>query len=472
MPENRAFCIHAHFYQPPREDPFTGKIPEEAGAAPFANWNERILATCYQPNVEERNFSQLSFNLGPTLVEWMSQHAPDVLDRIVQEDALNATLYGTGNAIAQPYHHTILPLASNEDKRTQVLWGIAAFNHVFGRAPLGMWLPETAVDYESLRVLASAGIQFTMLAPWQVEVIEGESPYLVELGAGKSIIVFVYHGGLSSTVSFDAFATSNADAFAEFYLKPEIDRFNPNQFLLIATDGELYGHHQPYREKFLSRLLDGSSNGIGLRATYPALWMKNHQVTGRARIVENTSWSCFHGIDRWRTECDCTAGSTWKAGLREGLSLIAARIDDAFSEICAAHGLDPITARNDYIQVMLGMDTFEQWLSKTSGKEVSSIGKRKLATLFSAQRLRQQMFSSCGWFFDELARIEPRNNLAYAAHAVVLMESLTSMDFHSVAQPALREAVSHTSGETAFDFFIFAYQRFKNLQKTAQANVG
>ena len=333
MPENRAFCIHAHFYQPPREDPFTGKIPEEAGAAPFANWNERILATCYQPNVEERNFSQLSFNLGPTLVEWMSQHAPDVLDRIVQEDALNATLYGTGNAIAQPYHHTILPLASNEDKRTQVLWGIAAFNHVFGRAPLGMWLPETAVDYESLRVLASAGIQFTMLAPWQVEVIEGESPYLVELGAGKSIIVFVYHGGLSSTVSFDAFATSNADAFAEFYLKPEIDRFNPNQFLLIATDGELYGHHQPYREKFLSRLLDGSSNGIGLRATYPALWMKNHQVTGRARIVENTSWSCFHGIDRWRTECDCTAGSTWKAGLREGLSLIAARIDDAFSEI-------------------------------------------------------------------------------------------------------------------------------------------
>ncbi len=466
MPENREFCVHAHFYQPPREDPFIDKIPVEPGAAPYANWNERVLATCYQPNVEERNFSELSFNLGPTLTGWMGEYAPDVLAKIVQEDVLNTTLYGAGNAIAQPYHHTILPLANSEDKRTQVTWGIEAFRHVFSRAPLGMWLPETAVDYETLRILASSHIKFTILAPWQVQVIEGESPYLVDLGGGKSIVVFAYHGGLSSTVSFDTFATSNADAFAEFYLKPEIDRYNPNQFLLIASDGELYGHHQPYREKFLSRLLDGLSNGIGLRATYPALWMKNHQVKGRASIVENTSWSCYHGVERWRAECDCTPGSSWKAGLREALTLIAARIDEGFVEICSAYGLDPYPVRNDYIKVVLGISSFEEWLVDTSRIDVSTIGQRKLAMLFKAQRLRQQMFSSCGWFFNELTRIEPRNNLAYAAHAVVFMESLTGRDFHSMALPVLRESVSNASGETALDLFMFAYQRFKNLQKT------
>lgn len=463
MPDKRGFCIHAHFYQPSREDPFTGKIPDEPGAVPYANWNERILATCYQPNVEERNFSELSFNLGPTLTRWMGENAPEVLEKIVKEDALNLTLYGAGNAIAQPYHHSILPLALAEDKRTQVAWGIAAFKHVFGRDPVGMWLPEAAVDYETLRILASYGIKFTILAPWQVDIIEGESPYCVDLGNGKSIVVFVYHGGLSSTISFDTFATSNADAFAEFYLKPEIDRYNTNQFLLIASDGELYGHHQPYRDKFLSRLLDGSSNGIGLRATYPALWLKNHQVTGKACIFENTSWSCYHGVERWRADCECTPGSTWKTGLREGLVKIAALIDEAFVETSRTHGLDPYAARNDFIQVVLGKYSFDEWLEGSVGKELSTIGKRRLDNLFKAQWLRHQMFTSCGWFFDELTRIEPRNNLAYAAHAVVLMESIYGRDFHTPALQALSQAVSKASGESARDLFISAYQRFKTL---------
>ncbi len=466
MPDKRGFCIHAHFYQPSREDPFTGRIPEEPGAAPYANWNERILATCYRPNAEERNFSELSFNLGPTLAKWMFKNAPDVLEKIVQEDALNATLYGAGNAMAQPYHHSILPLALPEDKRTQIVWGIAAFKHVFGREPQGMWLPETAVDLESLRILAENGIRFIILAPWQVDAIEGQSPYCIDVGDGKSVAAFVYHGGLSSTISFDTFATSNADAFAEYYMKPEIDRYNNKQFLLVASDGELYGHHQPYRDKFLARLLDGSSNGIGLRATYPGLWLKNNQVTGKARIIENTSWSCSHGVERWRGECDCTPGSTWKMGLREGLETIAAQIDEAYVDIARAHGLDPYPVRNDYIKVVLGESNFEEWMESKSSQGFSTIGKQKLASLFKAQYMRQQMFISCGWFFDDLSRIEPRNNLAYAAHAVVLMESITGRDFHTLAIPTLRTSVSK-SGETALDLFMFAYKRFKTSMSSS-----
>lgn len=462
MTDKRSFCIHAHFYQPTREDPFTGKIPDEPGAAPYANWNERILATCYQPNAKERNFSELSFNIGPTLTKWMSEHAPEVLEQIVREDRLNETLYGAGNAIAQPYHHTILPLAKFEDKRTQIVWGIQAFKHVFGRDPQGLWLSETAVDKETLRILAENGITFTILAPWQIRDGEGESPYLIDLGDGKSIAAFVYHGGLSSTISFDTFATSNADAFAEYYIKPEIDRYNAKQFLLIASDGELYGHHQPYRDKFLARLLDGSSNGIGLRATYPALWLKQNPVKAKAGVIENTSWSCSHGIERWRGECECTPGSSWKAGLRQALDRLADEIDEAFCEIAIAHGLDPYKARDQYITVILGQVSFNDWLQALAGKDFSTIGKNKLATLFEAQKMRQQMFTSCGWFFDDLSRIEPRNNLSYAAHAVVLMESITGKDFHSSIIPVLRGSVDNRTSRTSADIFLEAYQRFKN----------
>lgn len=467
MPDKRGFCIHAHFYQPSREDPFTGKIPVEPGAAPYTNWNERVLETCYRPNTEERNFSELSFNLGPTLARWLAENAPDVLERIVQEDALNLTLYGAGNAMAQPYHHTILPLANSEDKRTQVTWGKESFRQDFGRDPQGMWLPETAVDLDTLRVLVECGISYIILAPWQVDVIEGESPYWIDVGNGKSITAFVYHGGLSSTISFDTFATSNADAFAEYYLKPQIDRYNPKQFLLIASDGELYGHHQPYRDKFLARLLGGSANGIGLRATYPGLWLKNNQVMGKVRIIENTSWSCSHGIERWRGDCGCTPGSTWKKGLREGLETIAAQIDKSYVEIASAHGLDPFAARNDYIRVVLGKCTFDEWLENKKAGGFSTIGRNKLNILFKAQYMRQQMFTSCGWFFDDLARIEPRNNLAYAAQAVIWMESITGKDFHTLALPALRSSVSSTTGESAHDLFMFAHKRFKTSLKVS-----
>jgi alpha-amylase/alpha-mannosidase (GH57 family) len=212
----RALCIHGHFYQPPREDPLTGAVPEEIGAAPYRNWNERIHAECYRANAELGNFERISFNVGPTLFDWMAQHDPDTSRKIVEQDRANVRQFGVGNAIAQAYNHAIMPLATSADKRTQVAWGIADFTHRFGRKPQGMWLPETAVDIETLTIMAEQGITFTLLAPWQAdaESIDPTEPYLVRLPGGRSIAVFFYHQGLSGRVSFDPALTSNADAFA------------------------------------------------------------------------------------------------------------------------------------------------------------------------------------------------------------------------------------------------------------------
>jgi len=458
----QSFSIHAHFYQPPREDSFTGKIPDESGAAPYRNWNERVLETCYRPNTELRNFSKLSFNIGPTLSLWMGNHAPDVLERIVYEDQVNQAIYGAGNAMAQPFNHRILPLATPVDKRTQIKWGITAFEKVFNRQSEGMWLPETAVDMETLRIMAAHGVKFTILAPWQVEVDHGQSPYLIDLGNRSSIVVFVYHGKLSSTMSFDTFATGNADAFAEFYVKPEIDRYNSDQCLLIATDGELYGHHQPFRDKFLAHLMNGAIKGAGLTLTWPALWLKQHKVTGKARIVENTSWSCPHGVDRWKQECECTPGSAWKSALKSAFDRLN---DGIFQDYCALmteNGIDPVEARDDYIKVELGLVDFAKWLESRSVKKLDLQVYARIHSALSAQFAAQKMFTSCGWFFDDLTRIEPRNNIRYAAHAAYLMQKATAKDYTGEVVALLREAVDRSNQLTAADIFTSAYHRFRS----------
>lgn len=460
MSDKRSFSIHGHFYQPPREDLFTGQIPEEPGAAPYQNWNERVLDTCYRPNGELRNFSKMSFNLGPTLVEWLAEAAPGVLTRIVGEDKVNQAIYGAGNAIAQAYNHRILPLASTEDKRTQIKWGAAAFESVFDRRPDGMWLPETAVDTESLSMLAEEGIRFTILAPWQVEVIEGHSPYSVDLPCGKSIVVFVYHGGLSSTMSFDTFATGNADAFAEFYIKPEIDRYDPDQLILVATDGELYGHHQPFRDQFIAHLMNGAVKDIGLQQTWPALWLKQHEVKGKARIVENTSWSCHHGVERWRRDCGCTANGAWKFPLKEGFDKLNEAIYTDYVNVMQTEGIDPSEARNDYIRVALGLIGFDEWLGTQAGKVISSASKLRLQRALEAQYTCQKMFTSCGWFFDDLSRIEPQNNIRFAARGAALMHEVTGKDYNEFALPILEQAVNENNARSAADDFIKAYNRF------------
>jgi len=455
-------CVHAHFYQPPREDPFTNLIPDEAGAEPYRNWNERILDTCYRPNAELGNYQRISFNLGPTLSSWMASYSKDVLLKIVEEDMHNVAVNGAGNALAQPYNHTILPLSNRRDKETQIIWGIEAFRHLYGRNPQGIWLPECAVDLETLNVIAEQGIEFTILAPWQVDVPDGEatSPFRIELENGKSVIVFLYNKELSSRVSFDRQATVNADTFAEKMLAPAVKKNAADSLTIIATDGELYGHHQVFRDKFLAHLLNGSTSSRGMRITYPGLWLKNNKITRTARIIENTSWSCHHGVDRWRDHCECSVDGAWKKPLREAFNCLAEEIDNQYEQMIRGAGGNPWKMRNRYIDVMLGKVTFVDWVKdfEIGFNEKNSV--RKLEHLFRAQYERQRMFTSCGWFFDRMDRIEPQNNISYAACAVWLMEQACRFEIPSAFYSLMEKAKNVNTGLTGKNLFLKAYAKY------------
>ncbi|MBE0697559.1 MAG: DUF3536 domain-containing protein, partial [Anaerolineaceae bacterium] len=358
--ENMAFCVHGHFYQPPREDPLTGEIPIEPGAAPYRNWNERINAQCFRPNAQLGNFEHISFNIGPTLMQWMAKYDPDTLNLIVQQERKTLEKYGIGNGLAQAYNHIILPLANHVDKITQVRWGIADFEFHFGHKPEGMWLPETAVDNESLQVLADCGIRFTILAPWQADApsLDTSQPYRVELRDGKEINVFFYNQDLSTRVSFDPGATVNADRFVQEELLPKFREHEGKaiepQLVRIASDGELYGHHQPFRDKFLSYLMDGAMSQTELVSTFPALWLRSHAVENIIKVHQRSSWSCHHGVTRWMGSCSCAPNTEWKEPLRKALDQLAAEIDRLYLDIAGQYVSDPWEMRHRYIHVVHG----------------------------------------------------------------------------------------------------------------------
>jgi alpha-amylase/alpha-mannosidase (GH57 family) len=364
-------CVHGHFYQPPREDPFSGVIPEEPGAFPYKNWNERIHAECYKPNAELGNYEKISFNFGPTLYAWMQHHDPDTCKQIIKQDQANIERFGVGNAVAQAYNHTILPLESYHDKVTQISWGIADFEHHFGRKPQGMWLPEAAVDNETLTILCEHGIKFTILAPWQADTakVDSTEPYRVCLSEGKCMAVFFYHQELSGGVSFNPSITLNADDFAlqELFPRFHSEKFQQDepQLLMIASDGELYGHHQPFRDRFLAHLTNGASSRLGIKTIYPALWLKNYPPKRSMAVREFTSWSCHHGVMRWSGKCNCSPGDgRWKAYLRAALDHLAASLDNVYVSQMNSIGIDPWDLRNRYIHVLLGQNPCQKFLEK------------------------------------------------------------------------------------------------------------
>jgi len=449
----QSFSIHAHFYQPPREDPITGVIPQEAGAAPYPNWNEKIYAECYQPNALLGNFERISFNIGPTLFEWMAARDLSTCQRIVAQDQANVRRFGVGNAIAQPSHHTILPLASTLDKRTQIIWGLEQFEYRFGRKAQGMWLPETAVDYETLEILSEQGIQFTILAPWQAE---GENPdvtepYRVSLPNGGSMAVFFYHGGLSGGISFNPSMTVNADHFVRHELVNNfrLDKLvqGEPQLLIIASDGELYGHHQHLRDYFLAHLVNGASSQVGLSPTYPALWLKKHPPRRSIQIREKTSWSCHHGVARWASNCGCVPGDqTWKFHLRHAFDQLALRLDGMYAGAFSSIMPDVWMLRDRYIRVLLGQQRMDDLLAELAGKRLPMETVTRAQFHLEAQLMRQRMYASCGWFFDDFDRIEPRNSVAYAAQAVRLARVASSIDLSSQLMTDLRKVVSHRTG--------------------------
>ena len=469
MPK-QAFCVHGHFYQPPREDPLTGEIPLEPGAAPFQNWNQRIHDQCYRPNAELGNFAKISFNIGPTLFQWMDENDPETVRKIIQEERQNLDKYGVGNAMAQAYHHTILPLSPRRDKITQVIWGLADFEHRFGHKALGLWLPETAVDYETLEVLAECGVKFTIMAPWQAESdkLDNTQPYWVNLPGGNRIATFFYNQSLSTRISFDPGATTNADNFVRDTLIPEFHMNGhsaaQSQMIMIASDGELYGHHQPFRDKFLAYLMGDAVKNQPISKTFPALWLKKYPPQRSIAIRPQTSWSCHHGVMRWEGSCGCTPNSGWKAPLRQALNNVAEIVDQQYINFLLTYAGDPWQLRDQFIHLMLDEIKIDDLIGEWIGKRLDEESERKILLLLRAQFERQRMFTSCGWFFDDFDRIEPRNNVAYAAQAVWLTYLATGVDLKQQASVFLHPVKSWRSGLRADAVFAHHMQRAKNSQ--------
>jgi hypothetical protein len=416
-------AVHAHFYQPSRLDPWTGRIPAEPSAAPYHDWNERVHAECYRPNAERGTLRHVSWNLGPTLATWMAAEDADAHERFVADSA---------SAMAQPYHHTILPLASAADRRTEIAWGIRDFELRFGRRPAGLWLPETAVDRATLREAARQGIAYTILAPWQAAEsgIDTRRPYRVDLGEDLGIVVIFYDSGLSASASFEPEATADADRFARERVAPRLQG-GPAPLdaplALIATDGELYGHHQQFRDLFLQRLLvpDPASADRGFDVvTIDSLVAESVAAPHPSvRINERTSWSCHHGVARWGGECPDADDGRWKAPLRAAFERLAGAVDvvtaAAISDMPGDGSAED--ARNAYVEVAAGATTAagfaaERW----PGASVAD--RARVLDLLEAQRWRLAMFASDGWFWDDPIRPETRQVLRAAARAVRLVD--------------------------------------------------
>lgn len=414
-----AFAVHGHFYQPPREDPFSGHTLSDPTAAPAMDWTSRIAAESYAPNAAEGNFGRIGWDLGPTLARWLRRERPDLHDAIVGQDD------GT-NGMAQGYHHAILPYASARDRRTEIRWGLRDFELRVGRRPTGIWLPETAVDRLTLRICAEEGVRWTILAPWQADgSVDTGMAYAAEPGGGLRIGVGFYDAELSAAVSFDPHATSDADRFLELLVRP---RLAAGETVMIATDGELYGHHQKFRELFLQRLLTAGARTQGIAVTSPGRWLGNGTdlaTLPRVTIRERTSWSCHHGVARWGAECPCAAGGHWKPALRAAFERLAAAID-VRTEIAAAElGIDPWAARDRYVDVASEYTDAETWAAnelEEAGASPDAGSRERLMLLMAAQTSRLAMFSSCGWFWDDPHRPEVHQVLRSAAHAARLID--------------------------------------------------
>ncbi len=397
--------IHGHFYQPPRENPWTGQVEAEPSAAPEHDWNARITKESYRPLVPV--YEYLSFDFGPTLLDWMEREAPEIHDAVIRADRADVQRIGHGNALAMPFHHIILPLASHRDKETEVRWGIADFKKRFGRDPVGFWLPETAVDRETLDVAAAEGIAFTVLAPHQVsKVPERGLPAKVELNDGRSIVVFVYNGGLSHDVAFGGLA-SDPNRWTD-----ALNGTPPGAIASIAVDGETFGHHHKGGDKALATVLYRLQQSDKLKLTNFAAALAEHSPTETVKLVERTSWSCPHGVERWRSNCGCRIKQDvpphqeWRAPLRAAIDWLAAEV----------HGIYEREGRD----LPGGPWAFRDAAGAIGPPPAPVNGDDDAARLVEMERDVLRSMSSCGWFFDDIAGIEARQVLRYAAHAITL----------------------------------------------------
>jgi len=458
---DRYVCIHGHFYQPPRENPWLEAIESQPSAYPYHDWNDRITAECYAPNAWARildgenriveivnNYASISFNFGPTLLSWLEEKEPEVYRSILAADLESRPRFsGHGSAMAQAYNHVILPLANERDRRTQVAWGVADFRHRFGRDPEGMWLPETAADVASLEALAEQGIRFTVLAPHQAarrravgeaewrdvgpEGIDTCRAYRAALPSGRSIAIFFYDGPVSRAVAFERLLSRGEDFAARLTGAFSDARTGP-QLVHIATDGETYGHHHRHGDMALAWALSTIEAGGRARLTNYAEFLEKHPPTDEVEIAENTSWSCAHGVERWRSDCGCRTGlhadwgQEWRAPLREALDFLRDSLAPRYEEAAGALFADPWGARDGYVRVILDRSTesVDRFLAEQSGRALSPAERVRALQLLELQRHAQLMYTSCGWFFDDLGGIEATQIVQYAGRALQLAEDL------------------------------------------------
>jgi alpha-amylase/alpha-mannosidase (GH57 family) len=437
---NRFVTVHGHFYQPPRENPWTGEVDEEVTARPYHDWNERITAECYLPNAP--NYPRMSFNFGPTLLAWLEANAAEAYGAILAADRASRGRYsGHGSALAQAYNHAILPLANPRDKITQVRWGVRDFEHRFGRRPEGMWLPETAVDDATLEVLAAEGIAFTVLAPSQAAAvrepasrwlelegggIDPREPYRVPLPSGRTVSVFFYDGGLSHAIAFGDLARGGED-FGRALLS-RFDGRSGAQLVHVATDGETYGHHFRGADRVLAEALERVESSGYAKLTNYAEYLERFPPRLEARIVPNSSWSCAHGVGRWSDDCRCSAGASarhpWRRPLREALDWLRDTIAPLYGAAASTLFTDPWAARDDSISLVLDPSpgNVEPFFERNAIAGLSEDERATALGLLELQRYTLLMYTSCGWFFDDPAGLETRQVLRYAARAVELTQ--------------------------------------------------
>jgi alpha-amylase/alpha-mannosidase (GH57 family) len=441
----RLLTVHGHFYQPPRENPWLEEVEREEGAAPFHDWNERITAECYSPNAD--NLQKISFNFGPTLLSWLQSHHPDTYAKILEADRISrAQRGGHGNAIAQAYNHVIMPLASRRDKVTQVRWGIEDFRHRFGRDPEGMWLPETAVDKETLAILAEAGLRFTILAPtqarrvralpdgrWQSVAggkIDPSRAYRWAAGPEGSLALFFYDSPISRAIAFEGALADGETLRARLVGGLSAERTWP-QLVNVATDGESYGHHHPSGDHALAAALQSIESGGDVMLTNYGAFLAANPPTHEVEIIERTSWSCTHGVDRWRSDCGCRVGhpgwhQRWRAPLREAMDWLRDQLDPFYEARLGKLLKNPWAARDDYIQVILdpSEESRAAFFSRHQRGPLEPPRQVEALKLLELQRQRLLMFTSCGWFFDDISGLEAVQVLKYAARAMQLAAGL------------------------------------------------
>jgi len=485
---HKYLCIHGHFYQPPRENPWLEAIEYQASASPYHDWNERITRECYGPNTRARlhgengrilklinNYEYMSFDFGPTLLSWLEKAHPWVYGQIITADRLSRDRFqGHGNALAQVYNHIIMPLATRRDKLTQIRWGLADFKYRFGRQAEGMWLAETAVDTETLDLVAGEGIKFTVLSPTQARSvrplknpakgkpwqdvtgghINPTRPFRVRLGnRGRRFIdVFFYDGPVSRGVAYEKLLTSGENFLARIEQAFGSHPDGP-QLVNLATDGESYGHHLKFGDLALSWLFHHIEQAGEIKLSNYGLFLESFPPQEEVRIIENSSWSCAHGVERWRSDCGCCVGQkpgwdqAWRAPLREGLDWLANELTGIFEERGGRYFKDPWKARDEYINVFLSPGSIENlrklFIKRHAVRPLGHEEQVEAFQLMESQRMALYMFTSCGWFFDDISGLEPVQVLKYAARAMELVEPWAGKDLETGLIKFLSKATSN-----------------------------